>query len=84
MDSSSRKESLTMGGHGNPLQYSCLANTHGQSQWGHKESDTTEQLSKTNVIIKLFLPFEHIILLLDIHAMEAIQKRGKEFVQRCI
>ena len=39
------------GGHGNPLQYSCLENPHGQrslagySPWGHKESDMTEQLS---------------------------------------
>ena len=39
------------GGHGNPLQYSCLENPHGQrsltsySPWGHKESDTTERLS---------------------------------------
>ena len=36
------------GGHGNPLQYSCLENPHGQrslagySPWGHKESDATE------------------------------------------
>ena len=36
------------GGHGNPLQYSCLENPHGQSSlagyssWGHKESDMTE------------------------------------------
>ena len=35
---------------GNPLQYSCLENPHGQrslvgySPWDHKESDTTEQL----------------------------------------
>ena len=30
-------------GHGNPLQYSCLENPHGQrSLEGHKESDTTE------------------------------------------
>ena len=40
------------GGHGNPLQYSCLENPHGQrslvgySSWVHKESDTTEQLSQ--------------------------------------
>ena len=33
------------GGHGNPLQYSCLENPHGQrsqvgcSPWGHKKSD---------------------------------------------
>ena len=38
-------------GHGNPLHYSCLENPHGQrslggySPWGHKESDTTEQIS---------------------------------------
>ena len=36
------------GGHGNPLQYSCLKNSHGQSSlagyspWGCKELDTTE------------------------------------------
>ena len=36
------------GGHGNPFQYSCLENPHGQrslvgySSWGYKESDTTE------------------------------------------
>ena len=35
------------GGHGNPLQYSCLENPHGQrslvgySPWGHTELDTT-------------------------------------------
>ena len=39
------------GGHGNSLQYSCLENPNGQrtladySPWGHKESDTIEQLS---------------------------------------
>ena len=38
------------GGHGNPLQYSCLENPHGQrslvgySPWGLKESDTTEAI----------------------------------------
>ena len=38
-------------GHGNPLQYSCLENPHGQrnlagySPWGHKELDTAERLS---------------------------------------
>ena len=38
------------GGHGNPLQYACLENPHGQrslagySPWGRKESDTTERL----------------------------------------
>ena len=39
------------GEHDNPLQYSCLENSHwqrsltGYSPLGHKESDTTEQLS---------------------------------------
>ena len=39
------------GGNGNPLQYACLENPHGQrslpgySPWGHKESDMTEWLS---------------------------------------
>ena len=36
------------GGHGNPLQCSCLENPHGQRSlvgyrpYGHKKSDTTE------------------------------------------
>ena len=44
-----------VGGHGNPLQYSCLENPHGQrslvgySLWDHWESDTTEQLSKPHI-----------------------------------
>ena len=39
------------GGHGNPLQYSCLKNPHGHRilvgyrPWGHKMSDMIEQLS---------------------------------------
>jgi len=39
------------GGHGNPLQHSCLENPHGwkslagYSPWGCKESGTTERLS---------------------------------------
>ena len=43
------------GGHGNPFQYSCLENPHGQrslagySPWGRKESDTTEQLSTAHL-----------------------------------
>ena len=40
-----------VGGHGNPFQYSCLENPHGQrslvdyNPGGRKESDTTERLS---------------------------------------
>ena len=43
------------GGHGNPLQYSCLENPHGQrslvgySPWGCRESDTTEWISKAQL-----------------------------------
>ena len=39
---------LPGGGHGNPLQYSCLENPHGQrslasySPWGRRESNATE------------------------------------------
>ena len=39
------------GGHGSPLLYSCLENSHGlrslagYSPWDHKESDMTERLS---------------------------------------
>ena len=39
------------GKHGNPLQYSCLENPHGQrslegySPWGHRDSHTTKRLS---------------------------------------
>ena len=46
-------DSLEEGGHGNPLQYSCLENPHGQrslmgySPWGCKELDMTKQLSTT-------------------------------------
>ena len=39
-------------GHGNPLQYSCLENSHRQVRWGPwgcKESDTTEWLSTAHV-----------------------------------
>ena len=43
------------GGHGNPLQYSCLENPHGQrslvgySPWHHKELDRNERLSTAHV-----------------------------------
>ena len=46
------------GGHGNPLQDSCLENPHGQRRltdycpWGLKESDTTEHLIMTRELKK--------------------------------
>ena len=45
------------GGHGNPLQYSCLENPHGKrvlegySPWGFKELDTIEQLSTAHDVV---------------------------------
>ena len=46
---------------GYPIWYSCLENPHGQknlvgySPWGHKESDTTEQLSTAHSKHKIVL-----------------------------
>ena len=43
-------------GHGNPLQYSCLENPHGQRSlagyrpWDHKESDTTKRLTLSQTL----------------------------------
>ena len=45
------------GGHGNPLQYSCLENPHeqrrlvGYSPWGCKKSHITEQLSAQHIFV---------------------------------
>ena len=50
-------------GHSNLLQYSCLENPHGQrslagySPLGHKESDTTQQLS-TGGVTELMMELE--------------------------
>ena len=47
------------GGHGNPLQYSCLENPHGQrslvgySPWDLKELDVTEQQSSSSRMVIL-------------------------------
>ena len=49
------------GGHGNPLQYFCPENPHGQrnllgySPWGHKESDMTEVAEHARMWLILFL-----------------------------
>ena len=51
------------GGHGNPLQYSCLENPHtkrnlvGYSMWDSKELDMTEQISTAQwqIILNIFL-----------------------------
>ena len=47
------------GGHGNPFQYSCLENPHGQSSLagycpqGHKEWDTTKATNHARMKHKL-------------------------------
>ena len=50
------------GGHGNPFQYSCLENPHGQrsqqgySPWDCKESDTTERLNTQHMPESVLAP----------------------------
>ena len=52
------------GGHGNPLQYSCLENPHGSrslvgySTWSHKESDMTEPLSTAQSLTQEYVPLD--------------------------
>ena len=47
------------GGCGNPLQYSCLENTHGQrslagySPWGCRETGMTERLSTAQLLLDI-------------------------------
>ena len=49
------------GRHGNPLQYSCLENPHGQrslggySPWGCKELEITEQLNSRILLLRQIL-----------------------------
>ena len=57
------------GGYGNPLQYSCLENAHGQrsfvgcSPWSRKESDMTEQPNWTgHRIFSLYEPIPGVSL----------------------
>ena len=47
---------------GNPLQYSCLENSHGQRSLagyivhgGHKESNTTERLTLSLLLLKKYM-----------------------------
>ena len=50
-------------GNGNPLQYSCPENSTDTSPWGHKESDTTKQLTHVQPITCM----DHIWLLCSRH-----------------
>ena len=55
------------GGHGNPLQYSCLENPHGQrtlagySPWDCKELDVTGWLNTTFYKVLVYLKAWHLI-----------------------
>ena len=46
-------------GHGNPLQYACLENPHGQRRlagynpWGHTESNATKHAHPPRLMIQL-------------------------------
>ena len=59
------------GGHGNPLQYSCLEYPHGQrslagySSWGRKGSDMTEPLSITQQKLSINLKLNYDLILLN-------------------
>ena len=79
-------QSLSLGrssgeGHGNPLQYSCLENPNGQrsladySPWGHKESDTTKQLSTAQCQFPM-LPFS-VLCSETTHSLGCITSRNK-------
>ena len=64
------------GGHGNPLQYSCLENLHGQrslagySPLGHKKSNTSEQPSPAQHIQWSLCVILSITLLGSIHILD--------------
>ena len=73
------------GGLGNPLQYSCLENHHGQrslagySPEGSKESDTTEQqstayISLTDVVFRLTSISEKMIPYIPIVRVPILEK----------
>ena len=65
-------------GNCNPLQYSCLQNSHGQrSLKGFKDSDTTEQLTLTNLLFVTFFFF--LVFLQDfqnLHSSTRIKPRS--------
>ena len=82
---------------GNPLHYSYLENPHGQrnlagySPWGHKESDTTEQLNNKNnnnnsyiessrIITRLRVPFLQGLYVLRILTPDKSNILKKEFL----
>ena len=66
------------GGHSNPFQYSCMENSHGQRclpgyrLWGHRESDTTKQLSTAqHMTLVVGLSYKGTITLRDVCSLYA-------------
>ena len=73
------------GGHGNPLQYSCLENPHGQrsladySPWGRKEPDTIEWLNTAQAHIRASLVVQivkNLPLMQETHVRSLGQEKG--------
>ena len=64
------------GGRGNPLQYSCLENCHGErslagySPQGHKQLDTSEQLNRAHTYI--FNIFIFVQCYMNIHSVQSL------------
>ena len=71
-------------GHGNPLQYSYLENSHGQryladySPWGCKESDMTEWLSSWIFHIKWFM---HIHVQMSMGPLIFVKSKYRPFLK---
>ena len=66
-------------GNGNPLQYSCLENLHGQrslagySSWGLEELDTTEH-NNNKRIFNFYLPEEDFLRMVKIMLMKMVKQ----------
>ena len=77
------------GGHGNPLQYSCLENPDGQrslagySPFGRKEADMTEQLIHTHTHTHTHIVF-HIFSIIVFHRILNIVPCAIQLRPRCL
>ena len=66
-------------GNGNPLQYSCLENLHGQrslagySSWGREELDTTEH-NNNKRIFNFYLPEGDFLRMVKIMLMKMVEE----------
>ena len=75
------------GGHGNPLQYSCLENPHGQrslagySPWGGRESNGTERLSTAHVGCQTDVCFKHQLFFMTAHMTGGSKKPPNHICQ---